>query len=97
MTKKKVKILYNNSVRCVEKDVCSKNVVFLQENALHKVVVSLRQTVSVVFYDAQSSEVTKKCRLSWPTNSALVYKPKCGGEGGCGVSAYEYSCTQEPK
>jgi hypothetical protein len=23
--------------------------------------------------------VTKRCRLSWPTNSALVYEPKYGG------------------
>jgi hypothetical protein len=42
--------------------------------------------------------VTKRCRLPWLTNSALVYEPKCGGRvGGCGVSANEYSCTQEPK
>ncbi len=29
------------------------------------------------------------------TNSALVYEPKLGGgaEGGCGVSANEYSCA----
>ncbi len=34
--------------------------------------------------------VTKKCRLSKLTNSALVFEPKCGGKGGgC--------CTQEPK
>ncbi len=26
--------------------------------------------------------VTKRCRLSWLTNSALVYEPKCGGRGG---------------
>ncbi len=26
--------------------------------------------------------VTKTCRLSWLTNSALVYEPKCGGRGG---------------
>jgi hypothetical protein len=39
--------------------------------------------------------VTKRCRLSWLTNSALIYEPKCGGMGGgCGVSAIEYSsCT----
>jgi hypothetical protein len=36
--------------------------------------------------------VTKRRRLSWLTNSALVYEPKCGGGGGCGVSANEYSC-----
>jgi hypothetical protein len=28
--------------------------------------------------------VTKRCRLSWLTNSAFVYEPKCGGEGGAG-------------
>ncbi len=28
------------------------------------------------------------------TNSALVYEPKCGGGGGCGVSDNEYSCPQ---
>jgi hypothetical protein len=43
--------------------------------------------------------VTKRCRLSWLTNSALVYEPKCGGRG---VVAWSqpmstYSCTQEPK
>ena len=26
--------------------------------------------------------VTKRCRLTWLTNSALVYEPKCEGEGG---------------
>jgi hypothetical protein len=30
--------------------------------------------------------VTKRCRLSWLTNSALVYEPKCGGKGGEGVA-----------
>ncbi len=34
--------------------------------------------------------VTKRCRLSWLTNSALVYEPKCEGSGGVGgVSANE--------
>jgi hypothetical protein len=43
--------------------------------------------------------VTKRCRLSWLTNNALVNEPKCGGGEGrsCGVPANEYSCTQEPK
>ncbi len=42
---------------------------------------------------------SKRCRLSWAwlTSSALVYEPKCVGGGTCGVSANEYSCTQEPK
>ncbi len=26
--------------------------------------------------------VTKRCRPSWLTNSALGYEPKCGGRGG---------------
>ncbi len=34
--------------------------------------------------------VTKRCRLSWLTNSVLVHEHKCGGGG---VSAYVYSCT----
>jgi hypothetical protein len=41
--------------------------------------------------------VTKRCRLFWLTNSALVYEPKCGGWGGGScrrrISADEYSCT----
>jgi hypothetical protein len=38
--------------------------------------------------------VTKRCRLSLLTNSALVYEFKSGGMGGgCGVSANEYSCA----
>jgi hypothetical protein len=43
--------------------------------------------------------VTRRCRLSWLTNSALVYESKCGGmggggEGGCVASANEYSCAR---
>jgi len=47
----------------------------------------------------RGQEVTKRCRLSWLTNSTLVYEPKCRerGGGGCGVLANEYSCTQEAK
>jgi hypothetical protein len=26
-----------------------------------------------------SQRVTKRCKLSWLTNSALVHEPKCGG------------------
>jgi hypothetical protein len=37
--------------------------------------------------------VTKRCRLSWLTNSGLVNEPKCGGRGRGGVSANEYSCA----
>jgi hypothetical protein len=31
---------------------------------------------------AMPSGVIKRCRLSWLTNSAFVYEPKCGGGGG---------------
>jgi hypothetical protein len=42
--------------------------------------------------------VTKRCRLSWLTNSALVYEPKCWGGGeGCGVSANKHSSAQDSK
>ncbi len=53
----------------------------------------------LLIFDYDMQRVKMRCRLSWLTNSALVYKPKCGGGGGgsCGVSAIEYSCTQEPK
>ncbi len=38
--------------------------------------------------------VTKRCRLSLLTNSTLVYESQCRGiQGGCGVSASEYSCA----
>ncbi len=30
----------------------------------------------------QEQGVTKRCRLSWLTNSALIYEPKCVGRGG---------------
>jgi hypothetical protein len=32
-------------------------------------------------YDCFGQGVTKRCRLSWLTNSALVYEPKYGGRG----------------
>ncbi len=42
--------------------------------------------------------VAERRLLSWLSNSALVYEPKCGGDlGGGGVSANEYSCSHEPK
>jgi hypothetical protein len=33
-----------------------------------------------VFNDGEQQEITKRCRLSWLTNSAFV-EPKCGGKG----------------
>ncbi len=42
--------------------------------------------------------VTKRCRLSLLTNSALVIHVQMRGEGGsCGVSASEYSCAHHVK
>jgi hypothetical protein len=43
--------------------------------------------------EASMQGVTKRCHLSWLTNSALVYEPKCGGWN-WGVSANEYSVAQ---
>ena len=37
--------------------------------------------------------VTKRCRLSWLTNSALVSTIAGGGAGGWRISANEYSCA----
>jgi hypothetical protein len=34
------------------------------------------------FFSHEEQMVTKRCRLAWLTNSALVYEPKCGGRGG---------------
>jgi hypothetical protein len=46
------------------------------------------------FRRVETRGVTEKCLLSWLTNSALVYEPKCvGGGGGCWVSAKEYCCA----
>ncbi len=44
--------------------------------------------------------ITKRCCLSWLTNSALVYEPKCWGSGGGGsfgvsLSANEYSYAHD--
>ncbi len=58
-----------------------------------RIFCRLRQNPSsTTLYSTQehsSQGVTKRCRLSWMTNSDLVYEPECGGE----VSANEYSCT----
>jgi hypothetical protein len=42
--------------------------------------------------------VTKRCRLSWLTNSALVYhEPKCGGVGVVGSQPMSTAVHMEPK
>jgi hypothetical protein len=42
--------------------------------------------------------VTRRCRLSWLTNSALIYEPKCGGRGGelRGLSQWVQLCKWSP-
>jgi hypothetical protein len=35
--------------------------------------------------DVFNQVMTKRCRLSWLTNSAQVYEPKCEGGGGGGL------------
>ncbi len=55
-----------------------------------------REDPSVVFdfFYIQFRRVTKICRLSLLTNSALLIRVQMQGEGGsCGVSANEYSCA----
>ncbi len=42
--------------------------------------------------EEQKQGITKRCRLSLLTNSALVIRVQMGG-GGCGVSANEYRCS----
>jgi hypothetical protein len=44
------------------------------------------------YWNVQHQGVTKKCRLSWLTNSALVYEPKWGGAGLRGPTN-RYSCA----
>ncbi len=52
-----------------------------------KVAVTEAYNVQLLFQG-----VTKRRRLSWLANSALVYEPKCGrGEGGGGVGSQPMS------
>ncbi len=41
--------------------------------------------------------ITKRCHLSWLTNSALICEPKCGGGGSRGLSHWVQLCTWSPK
>jgi hypothetical protein len=42
--------------------------------------LTIHLNITNPFYQV-SQGVTKKCRLSWLTSSALIYEPKCGGGG----------------
>jgi hypothetical protein len=56
---------------------------------------SLKKLTVFDMYDTGKQGVTKRCLLSWLTNSALVYEPICWGIGGrgWGVSASSCACT----
>ncbi len=41
--------------------------------------------------------VTQRCRLSWPTNSAFIYEPQCGGMGFTGSQPMSTAVHTEPK
>ncbi len=45
---------------------------------------------------ASTQGIKKRCRLSWLTNSALVYEPKCGGRGLWGLSQWVQLYTWSP-
>jgi hypothetical protein len=48
--------------------------------------------------ESKQQVVTKRCRLSWLTNSTLVYEPQKAGWGGLrGLSQGVQLYTQEPK
>ncbi len=47
-------------------------------------------------FKASCQGVTKRCRPSWLTNSALLYEPKCGGWGLLGLSQWVQLCTWSP-
>jgi hypothetical protein len=83
---------------CTAKKSAVNNFVLKQVYRVHRelFVAHFRQSKSAKGVSMQKG-VTKRCRLSWLINRALVYEPKCGGWGEERVSANEYSCTQEPK
>jgi hypothetical protein len=49
-----------------------------------KIFLHIAEKKRVMWREGQVRGVTKRCRLFWLTNSALVYEPKCGGRGGGG-------------
>jgi hypothetical protein len=57
----------------------------------HRIVVSLTLT-----HERVDQGLTKRCRLSWLTNSALVYEPKCGG-GIAGSQSMSTAVHMKPK
>ncbi len=69
-----------------------------------KIIKQLRTLSSLLFgqeqeYDDNSllPRATKRRRLSWLTNSALVYEPKCGGWGVARSQPMSTALLMEPK
>jgi hypothetical protein len=63
---------------CISRNEC--HIINQEHWSIHPMII-----VEVLFEYmllAGDNRVTKRCRLSWLTNSALVYEPKCGGKGG---------------
>ncbi len=67
---------------------------FRMENAAQQIHAQQRVllVLSKYNYIIRYQGVTKRCRLSWLTNSALVYEPK-SGEGGGGVTGSQPMST----
>ncbi len=56
------------------------------------------KVVKTTLDEGAEQGVTKRCRLSWLTNSALVYEPKCGGGGEvAGTQPMSKDVHMEPK
>jgi hypothetical protein len=80
-------------------------IILVMQIASKRCRVELEGNIEEVVYMhivISDQEVTKKCRLSWLTNSVLINEPKCEGwgGGGSGFSANKYSyaqCTWSPK
>ncbi len=70
-------------------DPDSMNTVIIQNRYILKApskMLIMSRIFRTVLSKSCTRGVTKRCRLSWLTNSALVYEPTCGGGGSCGVS-----------
>ncbi len=69
--------------------------VVVSEKKWHGGSLTERDRDKATIHLKQGSRFTKRCRLSWLTNSALVYESKCKGKrgGSFGLSANEYSCA----
>ena len=67
--------------------LCSLTHVISVHGGVSNVVAGINAIAGVNTYagipalaDTSTHVVTKRCRLSWLTNSTLVYEPKCVGE-----------------